>query len=78
MVQLRTFLGSFLGPLIKIGLPLIGNVLKSPTKSVLVPLELTATASATDTAIQKNIFGSGITALISNLKWTYEWYYKST
>ena len=33
-------------------------------KSVLIPLELTAAASATDEATQKQIFGSGTTALI--------------
>ena len=35
------------------------NVLTPLTKSVLVPLELTAAASATDAAIQKKNFGSG-------------------
>ena len=40
------------------------NVLKLLTKSVLIPLGLTAAASATDSAIQKNIFGSGMTTLI--------------
>ena len=32
------------------------NVLKSPTKSVLIPLVLTAAESAKDSAIQKKIF----------------------
>ena len=64
MVQLRGFLGRLLGPLLKTGLPLKGNVLKPLAKSVLVPLELTAAASATDTAIQKKIFGSGTTTLV--------------
>ena len=45
-------------------MPLKGNVLKPLAKSVLVPLELTAAASATDTAIQKKIFGSGTTTLV--------------
>ena len=40
------------------------NVLKPLAKKVLIPLRLTATASATDAAIQKKIFGSGITTLI--------------
>ena len=37
------------------GLPLIKNVLKPLAKIVLVPLALTATASATDAAIQTKI-----------------------
>ena len=52
------FLGRFLGPLLKIGLPLIGNVLKPLATSVLIPLELT-----TDRAIQKKIYGSRTTKL---------------
>ena len=32
--------GGFLGPLLKTGLPLIGNVLKPLAKSVLIPLGL--------------------------------------
>ena len=36
------FLGRRLGPLLKTGLILIGNVLKSLTKSLLIPLGLTA------------------------------------
>ena len=58
------FLDELLGPLLKTGLPLMKNVLKPLAKSVLVPLGLTAAASATDSAIQKNIFGSGMTTLI--------------
>ena len=45
------FLGRLLGPLLKTGLLLIGNVLKPLAKSVLIPLGLTAAASATDAAI---------------------------
>ena len=45
-------------------MPLIGNVLKPLAKSVLIPLRLTAVASATDAAIRKKIFGSGFTTLI--------------
>ena len=52
---------------IKTGLPLMNNVLKPPAKSVLIPLGLTSVASATDGAIHKKIFGSGVTKLtISN------------
>ena len=58
------FLGRLLGPLLKTGLPLIGNVLKPLAKSVLIPLGLTAAASATDAAIHKKIFRAGFTTLI--------------
>ena len=47
------FLGRLLGPLLKAGLPLIGNVLKPLAKSVLIPLGLTAPALTTDAAIHK-------------------------
>ena len=57
-------LGRLLGPLLKTGLVSTGNVIKSLAKSVLIPLGLTATASATDAAIHAAMFGSGITALI--------------
>ena len=43
---------------------LIRNVLKPLATSVLIPLELTAAAAATDAAIHKKIFGSGFTTLI--------------
>ena len=66
--QLGGFLNRLLGPLLKTGLTLIGNVLKSLTKNVLVPLELTATASAIGTAVQKKLFGSGTTTLIFSNK----------
>ena len=39
-------LGNFFGPLMKVGLPLMKNVLTSLAKFVLIPLGLTATASA--------------------------------
>ena len=47
-------------------MPLIKNVLKSLPKGLLIPLGLTAAASATDVAIPKKMFGSSTTALISN------------
>ena len=53
--QSRRFLGRLLGQLIKTGLPLIGNVLKTP--SVLILLGLTAAAPATDAVIYKKMFG---------------------
>ena len=63
------FLGRLLGPLLKTGLPLIGNVLKPLAKSVLIPLGLTAAASATDAAIHRKMFGSRTTKLtLSNEK----------
>ena len=45
-------------------MPLIGNVLNPLANSVLLPLGLTAAASATDAAIHKKMFGSGVTTLI--------------
>ena len=62
------FLGRLLGPLLKTGLPLIGNVLKPLAKSVLIPLGLTAPASATGAAIHRKMFGSGNTTLIISNK----------
>ena len=58
------FLGRILGPLLKTGLALIGNVLKPLAKSVSIPLGLTAATSATDAAFHKKMFGSGFTTLI--------------
>ena len=58
------FLGRLLGPLLKTGLLLMKNVTKRLAKSVLIPLGLTAAASATDAAIHQQIFGSGTTTLI--------------
>ena len=69
MIQSGGFLGGLLGPLLKTGLPLIKNVIKSLTKSVLNPLGLTAAASAADAGIHKKILGSGhnnTTLIISN------------
>ena len=54
------FIGKLLGPVLKTGLPLMKNVLKSLAKSVQIQLRLTAAASATDASIQKNTFGSGM------------------
>ena len=58
------FLGKLLGQLIKTGLSFMKNELKPLAKSVLISLGLTAAASATDAAIQKKIFESGMTTLI--------------
>ena len=64
MIQSGGFLGRLLGPLLKTGLPLIKNVIKPLAKSVLIPLGLTAAASAADAGIHKKILGSGTTTLI--------------
>ena len=68
MVQPGGFLDRLLGPLLKTGLPLIKNVIKSLAKSVLIPLGLTTVASATDAEIHKKTLGSGnmTTLIISN------------
>ena len=64
MIQPGGFLGRLLGPLLKTGLPLMKNVIKPLAKSVLIPLGLTAAASAADAGIHKKILGSGNTTLI--------------
>ena len=71
MIQLGGFLGRLLGPLLRTGLPLMKNVIKPLVKSVLIPLGLTAAASAADAGTHKNILGSGhnnnrTTLIISN------------
>ena len=55
MIQSGRFLGRLLGPLLKIGLPLIKNVIK-PVKSVLIPVGLTAAASAADAGIHEKYY----------------------
>ena len=65
IIQSGGFLGTLLGPLLKAGLPLIKNVIKPLAKSVLIPLGLTAAASAADAGIQKKILGSGTTNLVN-------------
>ena len=68
IIQSGRFLGRSLGPLLKTGLPLIKNVMNPLAKRVLIPLELTAAASAADAGIHKKISGSGnmSTLIISN------------
>ena len=70
MAQSGGFLGWVLGPLLKIGLPSMKNVVKPAAKSALIPLGLTAAASALDAGIHKKILGSGhdntATLIISN------------
>ena len=61
------FLGRRLGPLLKTGLPLVGNVPKPSAKSVLIPLVLPAAASVRDATIHNKMFGPGnTTSIISN------------
>ena len=68
MIKLGGFLGRLLGPLLKTGLPLMESVIQPLGKSVLIPLGLTAAASAADAGIHKTILGSGhnTTLIISN------------
>ena len=70
MIQSGGFISRLLGPLLKSGLPVMENVIKLLAKSVLIPLRLTAAASAADAGIHKKILGSGhnnnITLIISN------------
>ena len=56
MIRSEGFLGRSLGPILKTGLPLIKNVIKPLAKSVLIPLGLTAPASAAYAGIhEKNL-----------------------
>ena len=70
MIQSGEFLGKISGPLLRTGLPLMKSVIKPLVTNVLVPLGLTAAASAADEGIHKRILGSGhnnnATLIISN------------
>ena len=70
MIQSGGFLRRLLGLLLKTGLSLMKSIIKPLAKSVLIPLGLTAAASATDAGIHKKILGSGhnnnTTLIISN------------
>ena len=70
MIQSGGFLGRLLSPLLKTELSLMKSVIKPLAKSVLIPLGLTAAASAADAGIHKKILGSGhnnnTTLIISN------------
>ena len=59
MIQSVGFFRRLLGPLLKTGLPLMKDVVKPLAKSVLIPLGLTAAASAADARIPTEILGSG-------------------
>ena len=64
MIQSGGVLGRLLGPLLKTGLRLMKSVIKALSKSALMPLGLTAAASAANIGIHKKILWSGTTALI--------------
>ena len=70
MIHSGGFLGRLLDRLLKTGLPLMKSVIKPLAKSVLLPLGLTAAASATDAGMHKKILGSShnnnTTLIISN------------
>ena len=68
MIQLGGFLGRLLGPLVRAGLPLMKSVVQPLSKSVLIPLGLTAAAADADAGIHKKILGCGhnTTLIISN------------
>ena len=53
IIQSGGFLSKLLGPLLKIGSPLIKNIIKPLAKNILIPLGLTAAASAVDAGIYK-------------------------
>ena len=52
-MQLGGVLGRLLGPLLRIGLSLMKNIVQPLAKCILIFLELTATASAADAGIHK-------------------------
>ena len=68
MVQLGGYFGRLLWPLQRTELSLMKNVIQPLGKSVLIPLGLTAAASAADAGLHKKILGSGHnpTLIISN------------
>ena len=67
-IQSGGFLGRFLSPLLRTGLPLMKSVIQPLARNVLIPLGLTAEALEADAGIHKNILGSGhnTTLIISN------------
>ena len=58
-MQSGGFLVRLLGRILKTEFPLIKSIIKPLAKSVLIPLGLTAAASAADAGIHKKILGSG-------------------
>ena len=53
MIQSGGFLGRLLDPLLRMGLPLNKSVIKPLAQIVLIPLGLTAAASAADAGMHK-------------------------
>ena len=70
MIQLGGFLSRLLGPLLKTGLSLMKSIIQPLAKITLIPLGLTAAASAADAVIHKKNVGSGHnkTLIMSNNK----------
>ena len=60
---------NFFRPLKTAALPLMKSLLTQLARNILIPLRLTAAASATAAAIEKKIYGSGKTALITSDRW---------
>ena len=56
--------GGFLGPLMRVALPLMKNVLISLAQNVLLSLGVTAVLLAIDAAIQKGNYRLGMTRLM--------------
>ena len=69
MIQSGGFRGRLLGPLQKAELLLIKNVIEPLTKSVLIPLGLTAAASAADGGIHYKNCGIWEYNNTNNIKW---------
>ena len=67
MTQSGRFVGRLLDPLLKAGLQ-IKNVIKKLAKNALIPLGLTAEASAANAGIHKKILGSGEYDNTNNIK----------
>ena len=55
MIQLGGFLGRLLGPYLKTGVSVMKSLIQPLAKNVLIPLGLTAAASAADAGIHKKI-----------------------
>ena len=76
MILSGWYLGRLVDPLLKAGLSLMKNVIQPLAKSVLIPLGLTAAASAPNGGIHKKILGSSnksTTLIISNGEWKTLW-----
>ena len=72
-MQSGEFLGRLLAPLLKSDLSLMKNALKPLAKSVLIPLWLTAVASAVDVKIHKIKSGLRVAKIHSNKKMDDKW-----